>query len=281
MTRLTTADIQHIVTQLADYDRELTAKTGCSLRGIACHAAGIEEERFAVCMKSVIVGVIPVTSGEGAIAGFCSAVGGIVNHLGCKSFITKTTDVAGLAEAFEKEADVVMLSDDDRFVAINLRHRRVTDNTAATACGFVAGLSLMAGGLRQKKTLVIGCGPLGCSASERLTKMGARLTLYDIDLSRCRRLAKTLTERSANRIRIENDLDRALCDHQYIIDATPAANIIRLQHIRSNTCIAAPGVPCGLDAEAKSKAFDRLLHDPLQIGVATMTVCALKSEINR
>jgi hypothetical protein len=39
-------------------------------------------------------------------------------------------------------------------------------------------------------------------------------------------------------------------------------------------------VPVGLDKEALLKIGNRLLHDPLQIGVATMTMWALKFHIN-
>jgi hypothetical protein len=39
-------------------------------------------------------------------------------------------------------------------------------------------------------------------------------------------------------------------------------------------------VPVGLTVEAGSKISDRILHDPLQIGVATMLVCALKFDID-
>jgi len=39
--------------------------------------------------------------------------------------------------------------------------------------------------------------------------------------------------------------------------------------------VAAPGMPLGLTAAAAEKTGLRLLHDPLQIGVATMAVEAL------
>ena len=147
MTRLTIDDIINIATQLADYDKELIAKTGCSLRGIACHATDVEEDDIKNLLNDVVVGVIPITSGKGVIGGFCNAVKSIVSHIGCRTFIPQATDVAGLAEAFEKKADIIMLADDDRFVAIHIQSHRVIDNAVATGNGFVVGLNLMAKGL--------------------------------------------------------------------------------------------------------------------------------------
>ena len=41
-------------------------------------------------------------------------------------------------------------------------------------------------------------------------------------------------------------------------------------------CDAAPGVPCGVSERAKRRLGGRLIHDPLQIGVATMLVEAAR-----
>jgi hypothetical protein len=43
VNRLRTDDIKHITGRLSEYDTELELKTGCSLRGLACRVAGIEE----------------------------------------------------------------------------------------------------------------------------------------------------------------------------------------------------------------------------------------------
>jgi len=39
--------------------------------------------------------------------------------------------------------------------------------------------------------------------------------------------------------------------------------------------VAAPGLPMGLSQNAREKVGSRLLHDPLQIGVAAMVMLAL------
>jgi pyrrolysine biosynthesis protein PylD len=279
VTRLASDDVKSISAELADYDSELTAKTGYSLRGVACLAAGVQEEEIKDSLKNALIGVIPISGGEGVIAGFCDAVAGIVSHMGCKTFITLTTDVAGLTEAFEKKADIVMLADDRRFIALHTASRRMAENAVATGKGFAAGLGLMAGDLKMKNVLVIGCGPVGRSATAQLVAMRSRVSVYDLNSTRSIDLTEATKQSSNVTIQIIKDLDQALKSHEFIIDASPATDIIHARHITAETYISAPGVPVGLDKEALLKIGNRLLHDPLQIGVATMVISAFKFHI--
>ena len=107
MTRLRTDDIINIAAGMADYDAELAAKTGFTLRGIACCAAGVREDEIQPMLDNVLVGVIPISSGEGIISGFCDAVKDIVSHFGCRAFITQAADVAGLVEAEKSYVDIL------------------------------------------------------------------------------------------------------------------------------------------------------------------------------
>jgi pyrrolysine biosynthesis protein PylD len=248
---------------------------------VACQAAGIQEDLFQGLLESVRIGVIPITAGKGAITGFCEAITGINAHMGCESFITQATDVAGLTEAFEKKADIIMLADDHRFIALHTASGQIVENAAATGKGFVAGLSLMAGDLKKKNVLVIGCGPVGRSATAELVAMRARVSVNDINSTRSIDLAEATKHSSKVTIQIIKDLDRALQSHKFIIDASPATDIIQARHIAPDTYISAPGVPVGLDQEARLKIGNRLLHDPLQIGVATMAISAFKFHIQR
>ena len=279
MTRLTTADIRTIAADLADYDAALVAGTGHTLKGIACQAAGIGKAQFDKTIGDLAVAVVPVTSGEGLIVKFCEAVKSIGSHLGANTFITEATDVSGLAEAFEKTADVVLLSDDNRFIALHVQSSQVIDNANATGNGYAAGLNLMAGGLKERDVLVIGCGPVGLGAAESLIRMGARISVYDIDPSNSQNLAAKIKSAGDSDILIENDLETALSEHRLIIDASPAANIIQAHHITPDTYIGAPGIPLGLSDKARLAISTRLLHDPLQIGVTTMVACACKFHI--
>ena len=279
MTRLTKDDITLISDQLHAYDEDLIGKTGHTLAGVASHAAGLTEAEMRKSAADIRLSVVPITLGRGIIPGFCETVANIAAHIGCRAFVTQQADIAGLAEAFGDKSDILMLADDDRFVAVDVTHRLVADNAVATAKGFIAGLDLMTGGLKKKNVLVLGCGAVGRAATQTLIKQGAMISIYDINSSSRDDLANTIKQTSKTQINIIDDLDQALTDHQFIVDATPAADIIRSSHISAQTYISAPGVPLGLDKEAQVKISNRLLHDPLQIGVATMVTCILKSYV--
>jgi pyrrolysine biosynthesis protein PylD len=279
MTRLTTDDITLISDELQAYDDELIGKTGCTLAGIACHAAHITEADILKIAADIRVSIVPITFGQGIIPGFCETVANIVSHIGLRAQVTQQADVAGLAEAFKNKSEILMLADDDRFVAIGIKNGIVVDNAIATAKGFIAGLELMAGGLKQKKVLVLGCGQVGRAATQALVQQGSIVSVYDINSECSLYLANEIKEISNTQINIIEELDQALRDRQFIVDATPAADIIQGSQISEHTYITAPGVPLGLDKEAQAKISDRLLHDPLQIGVATMVTCTLKSHI--
>ena len=280
MTRLMTDDVKSISAQLSEYDAELAAKTGHSLRGVAGLAAGLQEADIKNRLKYARVAVIPITVGAGVIAGFCDAVAGIVSHLGCNTLITQTTDVAGLAEAFGNQADIIMLADDHQFIALHAATRQLIENATATAKGFITGIQLMAGDLNEKNVLVIGCGPVGRNATQELVAMRANVSIYDINPARSIGLSEALKKTSNAKIQIIKDLNRALEVHKFIIDASPATDIIQARHIQPDTYISAPGMPIGLDQKARLKIGNRLLHDPLQIGVATMTMLAFKFHMN-
>lgn len=250
MTRLRTGDIADIAESLEEYDAELVLKTECTLLGVACAAAGVEESLVRRISKDVLVGIIPITSGKGIIEGFSHAVERIVKHIGFSAFVTESSDVAGLVETFDKKADVIMLSDDERFVAIHVRSQRVVDNADATGKGFVLGLSLMTRSLTNRNVLVIGCGPVGQSATMALIGLGAFPGVFDVVSRRGYDLAETIQRSQSVKIRVENDLNSALATYRYIIDASPARDIINRSHVRGDTYISAPGMPTGLNAGA-------------------------------
>jgi pyrrolysine biosynthesis protein PylD len=90
---------------------------------------------------------------------------------------------------------------------------------------------------------------------------------------------KMIGHKTGSKIQIVKALESALQRHRFIIDASPARNIIHAHHITPDTYISAPGFPCGLDAAAQARLSDRFLQDPLQLGVATMLVSAVKCHI--
>jgi len=272
MTRLRSIDIADISVRLDAYDTELLTKTGRTLRGIACYAADQNEQDIATRLTLIQVGVVPIQWGKGKIDRFAETTRDILNHLGFQSYVTRLADVSGLAEVYAKKADLIFLADDAQFVALNTKTRQVVYNAGATGRGFAAGLALMVGGLAGQKVLVLGCGPVGRAATAMLLNYGAVVSVYDINRDRAKNLAIAMARRHRGDLKVETDLQQALFRHRLLMDATDAAEIIQAREISAETHMAAPGMPLGLSRAALKKISGRLLHDPLQIGVATMAI---------
>ncbi len=274
MTRLKTDDIMNIPATIQGYDQVLKAKTGLSLKEIALEAAG--DLRSDTQIDRLKVAIIPVTTGQGVIDGFAKAVQSIASHLGFSAFVTEFPDVRGLAEAYNKNSDLIMIADDHCFVAINLRSRLVIDNTKATAAGYVVALKQMSGSLNDKTVLLIGAGQMGSFAAEGLLQYGARLIIYDSSKEAEALLTHKLTDSyDENKVSFGYNFERALNMSSLIFDASSGGGFIPGEFIQDKSIVAAPGIPMGLSWCAFSKVHSTLVHDPLQIGVATMLFQAL------
>jgi pyrrolysine biosynthesis protein PylD len=278
MTRLTPQDLRGIPTGLSAYEAELGARTGCSLRALACRAVGMQEERFAELARGARAAVVPLDAGRGVLPGFAEAVRAIAAHLGFSAWVTAATDAGGLAEAYREGAGLLLTADESSYIAVNLRTRAVSDNNEATARGFVTALELLAGGLTGKPVLVLGCGPVGRAAASCLLVRGARVHLCDLRVERAREAAAALAAAAPAGVAVEEDLEQALRRHRLLFDATPAPGFILERHLVPETRIAAPGVPLGLSPGAWQAAGLRAVHDPLQIGTAVMLAEALLAE---
>lgn len=274
MTRLTKADIDPILERLGEYDALLERRTGASLLQLACRASGVEERVVLELQDRVRIAAVPVQTGLGLIDGFSLTVAGIVSHLGFQSFVTESSDVAGLVEGIERGADVLMLADDYRFIALTPARSHVVDNAPATAHGFVAGVELMRGGLAGATALVLGCGPVGVAAAKALLGRGAEVALSDLRRERVQAALREIGAADAHRVRTEDDVPTALPRYELIFDATDAGGFIGPDHLGPNTLVAAPGLPCALTPEAMARHRERVLHDALEIGTATMAVQA-------
>jgi pyrrolysine biosynthesis protein PylD len=269
VTRLKKEDIMDIIQKLPAYEAELVRKTGLSLKEIASRSIEDSEEKVRAAIGSHTVAVVPITSGQGVIENFVEAVEGILIHIGVNAFKTRDSDIAGLAEGIEKGADIVFLADDNRFIALNFPLRRIIDNVEATAKGYVSALEAMAGDLSQRQVLVIGgAGRVGWNAILSLKKKGAKVAAFDPNQDRMESLVK------GHEITVERNLEEALRRYTVFFDASPSANIIQARHIKPETFIAAPGIPLGLSEEAYCLVKERLIHDVLEIGVATMFIHA-------
>lgn len=264
MTLLQSHQVASIPALLSSYDCQLQAKTGASLKQIACKAANISEEEFKIKMTDALVAIVPMNSGNGIIPGFAQALQSITVYLGANAFITLNHDVAGLAEAVEMGAEIVLVADDNRFVSIYLPAGQIIDNAEATAKGYLTALELIAQGLKEKEVLVIGAGCVGKHAVAGLVERGAKPVVYEIDTEIIRMLEQE------GKVKVVRDLSCALHYYNIIFDASPAPDIIHCEHIKPKSYIAAPGIPLALSSEAVKLVKDRLVHDALELGVATM-----------
>ncbi len=274
MTRLREEDLEPIARQILGYDARLKQKTGASLRQIASRAAGLDEGMILELLDRICIAAVPVTTGLGVIGGFSEAVVSIVSHLGFEAFVTESGDLAGITEGTERGANLLMLADDFRFVALTPEGEEVADNDRATALGFVVGLELMSGGLAGESVLGLGCGPVGESAAKALIEGGAQVSLYDIEEHRAQTALRRIARDTPDRVRMEGSASSTLQGYQLIFDATNEGNFIEPRHLTPHTLVAAPGMPCALTQDAMAKHGDRVLHDALEIGTATMAVQA-------
>lgn len=274
MTRLRGGDIAGLTAALEDYEAELRRKTGLGLAGLACRAAGVAEADFRKAARGVRAAVLPLTAGGGIIPGFADAVAGILRHLGLEAAAATESDAGGLAQAAARGSDILVAADDRRFVALRWSSARVVDNAVATGRGFGAALEAMAGSLQGRKALVVGCGPVGSAAAAFLQGCGACVVLMDRLPERARELAARLG-RTGPPVQVASDLATALAGCRLIVEATPGAGVIGARHLHPDACVAAPGVPLGLTPAARRRVAPRLVHDPLQLGVATMAAAVL------
>jgi len=275
MTRLRTEDIREISSQLDQYEKDLLRRTGQNIRGIVCHAVGISVKEFDTIKRSVSIAAVPIRSGQGIISGFSETIKNIVSHIGFNTFITGSTDVSGIAEAMEKRADIIMMADDKKFISFCPGSDRITDNSEATAKVFIAGLDLMSGGIDKKDLLVLGAGPVGRYSVRNALMRGANVHLLDTDMDRSRNLANEIRELYGDTIIVmdSDDQDKSSkTGFDLIFDATNSSDVIDEGDITKQTFIAAPGMPLGLTPAAEKKAGDRMLHDPLQLGVCEMAL---------
>jgi len=267
LTRLKTTDVQRIPGTLEKYEEELVKRTGCTLLEIAEDAAQTNANIKAI-LNQTKAAVVPITSGGGVIEGFSQAVAAILNHVGIRTIKIKGVDIAGIAEAYEQGADLIFVADDRKFVAINTHTTHVVDNATSTAKAYVAALDKMAKGLKEKTVLVIGIGYVGSAAISNLILREAKPLAVDIDRLKLR----TLSERLGRKVVVFSRLTEAIDHTDLIINAAPARNIIKADMITENTLISAPAIPLGLTRAALRKIGRNLIHDPLQLGVATMAL---------
>lgn len=262
MTRLITEWIADIENNVREQERDLKSKTGHDYTSIAAKAGGWSYGDIERASQEIKVAVVPVTTGLGIIGSFAQSVAAVTKAMGFRSFVTKNADVDGLSEAYHIDADIVYMADDDRFISVNLNKKKMADNNIATAAGYTAALEGAAGSLVGKEILLIGYGVLGKEFLKCLKKKGVSVAVFDIDKER-------LAQASREEVSVIDSFAR-IASYRYLIDATSQGEWLHQGLLHPEAWIAAPGIPLSLNNDAYQLYSGRLIHDPLQIGVAAM-----------
>ncbi len=175
----------------------------------------------------------------------------------------------GLQEAADRGDGIIFIADDHRFIALNIRTGVCIDDDPATADGYVTALAAAAGGLEGREVLLLGLGPVGRCAGARLAALGARVLAVEPD-------AGSVERARADGLIFERiDLDEGLTRCDLLFDATPAADLIDVHHLREGLIAAVPGVPSAFTPAAQAALGARHIHEPLAVGVAVMAARAL------
>jgi pyrrolysine biosynthesis protein PylD len=267
MTRLITEWIADIEDTIKNRENDLMSKTGLSYAALAAKASGCSISDIGRAAREIKVAAVPVTAGLGVIGSFARSVAAVAGVMGFQNFVTERTDVDGMHEAYQNGADIVFMADDNRFISLNFNKKKMVENDHATALGYTAALEGALKSLVGRELLLLGCGALGKEFIKFLKKKGASFDVYDIDP------VKLAAAQNLEAAAIESP--EGIREYQYLIDATSEGGWLRRDMLHPDAWIAAPGVPLSLDREAYESHSARLIHDPLQIGVAAMLGLAL------
>lgn len=266
MTRLNVADIKGIASNLELYDSELKKAIHYTMEEIAKYAVGLSVNyKIDDCLK---IAVVPVTSGMGIINGFSETVRDILKYCGLNAYVTKTTDIEGIQEAYSIGADIVFIANDNTCSAFSLGNKVYSDNGYATGIAFSAALELMMEKVKNEKVLILGAGQVGKAAVEYFISKEAIPVLYDIDPDKMKCIAEKASE-----VQLE-DHSIDLKNYKYILEATNDANFIGKNDVRKGTKISAPGMPLGVKKDALDSV--NLFHNSLEMGILTMFFHCIK-----
>lgn len=262
MTRLITEWIDDIKEKAKEKEALLKEKTGLDFVSLAAKASGWSAADMVRAAQQIKVGVVPVTSGQGMIGSFSEAVAAVTSAMGFRSFVTECSDVSGIFEAHKREADIIFMADDDRYISFNLNKKKMADNNLATAAGYLTALEETQGTLVGKEVLLLGFGVVGQEFLKRLKKKGISVTGYDTDENRL----KAMGWSGATILENVEDMQR----FKIVIDATNQGGWIHKGMLHPEAWIASPGIPLSFDDETYAEYEKRIIHDYLEIGTAAM-----------
>ena len=186
MALLTPEDLINIERQLQEADSAVRRVTGFDIRGVC-------EALYGTSSCSEKVGIVPITSGNGVIGDFSSSLQAITQYFGFESFVTDMPDVSGYYEAVRNGAEIILMADDNTFLAHNLKNGKIANNQPCTGIIYaeIASRYLKTD---SKDVLVIGLGKVGFPGAAHLVNKGFKVYGYDAD--------KTVLEKAVSNLGI-------------------------------------------------------------------------------
>lgn len=263
MTRLREEWICDMEATMASYEKELKAKIALDFAGLAAAANDISKDVVLETAKKETVAVVPITTGMGIIGTFAESVAAIIRQAGFTVFVTNDCDVDGMYEAHLRNASILFMADDTRYIGMHLHKNRMSDNNIGTARGYVKALEQACGALSGKEVLVLGCGVVGTEIGKCLQQKDARPVFYDYNESL---LQKVSFELGADFL---SDYSK-IKEFPLVMDATCEGEWIHEGMLHEEAWISTPGVPLSLDETMKLKYKAHTIHDWLQIGTLAM-----------
>ena len=259
MALLTPEDLENIKRQLQEADSAVRRVTGLDIKGVC-------KDFYGTTSCSEKVGIVPVTSGNGIIGNFSASLHAITEYFGFDSFVTNMPDVSGYYEAVRNGAQIILMADDNTFLAHNLKNGKIANNQPCTGIIYaeIASRYLKAD---SKDVLAVGMGKVGFPGVAHFVQKGFRVYGYDAD--------RALLEKTVASLGItpfDPDTPRKF---SIIFEATPCADTIYEAVLSENCVISTPGIPCAISRELQKKYGVELVMEPLGIGTASMLYSVL------
>ncbi len=263
MTRLRTEWITHILDGMDGYNMVLKERAGIDLRGLMMKVWDMDESFLAEAARRHRIAVVPITQGQGIITSFGESVASIVRSAGFSAEVMEHTDVDGIYEGVKKGCDIFFFADDTRYLALNIRTGRASDNNISTARGFInvldAMMRLRGRDMHREKLLMIGNGIVGREAEKLLAAEKIDIDIYDKDVDTTKGLKYNIL---AGKTEIRN--------YRNILDFTNEGGWLTEDCIHPQLIYATPGVPYSPDEKTAALIEESAVHDDLEIGTAVM-----------
>lgn len=259
MALLTPEDLKNINRQLQEADSAVLRVTGLDIKGVCKVLYGTSP-----CSEKI--GIVPVTSGNGIIGNFSASLHAITQYFGFDSFVADMPDVSGYYEAVRNGAEIILMADDNTFLAHNLKNGKIANNQPCTGRIYaeIASRHLKAD---SKEVLVVGLGKVGFPGAAHFVHKGFRVYGYDPD--------RKLLEKTVSNLGIIPFDPLNPKKFSIIFEATPCANTIPEAVLSEHCVISTPGIPCAISEELQKKYDAEVVMEPLGIGTASMLYSVL------